>query len=82
MRNIFKVNDIEPAKYSKVEFDYSPAEYNPDGTMEERVIVKPVICSHFGCNRILNRTEAMGSNKCSKHQGKPLDVTEIIMGKY
>lgn len=76
--NIRKVNDIDAGKYSKIEFDYSPVDYNPDGTVEERIKIKPIHCSVFGCGAQLSRTEKLCGSKCLKHQGPTIDITNCM----
>lgn len=76
--NLRKVNDIDPENYSRYNFDYRPAKYDRDGTIEERIKIKPVVCDYFGCGKTLTMIETMCGKNCLKHQGNKFDITNHL----
>lgn len=77
-KNIIKVNNIDPEKYIG---EYIPVPFKPyikNSKVEDQIKTHPVYCAHFGCNKILNRTEAMGTNKCFNHQGPQPGIMSVL----
>lgn len=57
-----KTKDI-PDKYGKEVLSIPATEFNFKGSDRDN----PLVCSHFGCSRVLSFTETLFGNKCIHH---------------
>lgn len=82
VHNVSKVNDIDPMKYSRFSFDYSPAKYLPSKKIEILInnysYYQDLYCTFFGCGRRLNFREKLFGNTCITHNGIETDITNHL----